>query len=575
MQNPFRKRSKIIMKGELSNVDVKLVSLLFDDYQPANGKSAVIKGSDGHSYKQFSTVPKFKAADQGRIYVTLMEPDVKDKQGDHYSKEEIQKACDSFSQGGLVNRNDVNHNFITAPEFYVAESYILKAEDKENFPDTAVGSWVQVLKCKDLESDLWKKVKKGQFKGVSIYGRAEDDENVSKTELLDELRKGLSEIKKAIGTDPSEDGKKAIDVLEKQIKELEIASDKSEITELIKGLTKAFEDMGVTLAKTISKSIKDDEKVEDQKLSMGGVEVLVKSAHKEIYKGIAQVDSGAPMNILNSTTTSLFIDEVVGGKEDDTLTEITVVPLIKDERIDVGLVQDLVFKNSLDGSVSAEDIAQADIPCATGILLAEYTLSKDTVEFYKDKYGDAAFGAYVEQHIAKKAGKAIRKLLFRGDRDSATAALKGLDGVIKLATDDDKITEIDAETNVTYAEKFEAALLAFSEDMLEEQANFRFYISHHDLIQLRAELAKRETVAGDRFLLEGGNVSFAGIPVKGRLMPDGYIVAGLPQFIIIGYRTDAELKVEHHGSDWKYHWYIRIRPGITYVDGFVKVFQVV
>ncbi len=33
------------------------------------------------------------------------------------------------------------------------------------------------------------------------------------------------------------------------------------------------------------------------------------------------------------------------------------------------------------------------------------------------------------------------------------------------------------------------------------------------------------------------------------------------------------MKVEHHGEDWKYHWYIRIRPGITYVNGFVKVFK--
>ncbi|OPZ48742.1 MAG: hypothetical protein BWY95_00578 [Bacteroidetes bacterium ADurb.BinA104] len=74
-------------------------------------------------------------------------------------------------------------------------------------------------------------------------------------------------------------------------------------------------------------------------------------------------------------------------------------------------------------------------------------------------------------------------------------------------------------------------------------------------------------------LLEGGKVSFAGIPIKARLMPDEYIIGGLPKFIIIGYRTDAELKVEHHGSDWKYHWYIRIRPGITYIDGFVKVFK--
>jgi hypothetical protein len=137
------------------------------------------------------------------------------------------------------------------------------------------------------------------------------------------------------------------------------------------------------------------------------------------------------------------------------------------------------------------------------------------------------------------------------------------------------VTDIDSSVHVTYAERFEAALLAFSDEILEEQENFKFYVSQKDLIRIRSELSKRETVAGDRLLLEGGNVSFAGIPVKARLMPDDYIVGGITKFIIIGYRTDAELKVEHHGSDWKYHWYIRIRPGITYIPNFIKIFHVV
>ncbi len=116
-------------------------------------------------------------------------------------------------------------------------------------------------------------------------------------------------------------------------------------------------------------------------------------------------------------------------------------------------------------------------------------------------------------------------------------------------------------------------LLGFTDEMLEEQERFRIYVSHKDLIRIRTELGQRETNKGDKLLLEGGKVSFSGIPVKARLLPDNYIVCGLTKFIIIGYRTDAELKVEHHGSDWKYHWYIRIRPGITYVPGFVKFYQ--
>ena len=280
------------------------------------------------------------------------------------------------------------------------------------------------------------------------------------------------------------------------------------------------------------------------------------------------------MNILTPNTTSLFIDEVIGSKPGDTLTDITVVPLMKDEKVDAGIVQDLVFKNALDGSVSAQAIATGDITCTTGILNAEFTLGRDTVEFYKDKYGEVAFGAYVEQHIARKAEKALRKLLFQGNRASGTPALAALDGVIKLATTGSAVMELDADTLIGWDEKFEGVLTAFDESVLEEQENFCFYVSHKDLVRIRSEIARRVSTAGDRFLLEGGNVTFSGIPVKARFLPDNYIVAGLPKFIILGYRTDAEMKVEHHGSDWKYHWYIRVRPGITYVNGFVKVFQI-
>jgi hypothetical protein len=41
--------------------------------------------------------------------------------------------------------------------------YILKAADPEHFPDTKLGAWVQVLKCENLDSELWKKVLKGRL----------------------------------------------------------------------------------------------------------------------------------------------------------------------------------------------------------------------------------------------------------------------------------------------------------------------------------------------------------------------------------------------------------------------------
>jgi hypothetical protein len=578
--NIFGNKSKIVQKGELCNVEVELVSLLFGEMTPANQKGFVIKNASGRSFEHKINSTKFKSetsGTQGRLYVTLMEPDIQDSQGDFYSKDEIQKACDHFAKHGLVGKCDVNHNMQPVPEFSVVENYILKTADKEHFPDTKVGAWVQVLKCENLSSELWQKVEKGEFKGVSIYGRADDYRNAEAS--LTEIKNELNSLRKVAEQNNNTDLQKGITAISEKIAEIEKSSGNVMLGDAIHSIEKSLKDLSVTMSRAISKSIPgepDENKSNvDREVTIDGNKIVVKASHREIYKGISDVDSGKAMNILTANTTSLFIDEVIGSQPGDTLSDISVIPLLKDEKIDVGLIDDLVFKNSLDGALTAQGVSTADLSVPTGILNAEFTLGRDVVEFYKDKYGEDAFGAYVEQHIAKKTEKAMRLLLFKGDRASGTDKLKALNGIIKLATTGTDVTDIDNDTYVTFAERFEAALLNFSDEILEEQESFKFYVSQKDLIRIRSEIAKRETAAGDRLLLEGGNVSFAGIPVKARLMPDDYIVGGLPKFIIIGYRTDAELKVEHHGSDWKYHWYIRIRPGITYIPNFVKIFHVV
>lgn len=566
-----------IQKGALRNVDVDLISLLFDDVKPANMKGAIVKSADGKQGNILGATAKFKSetvGSEGLLYVTVMEPDVVDAQGDTYTTEEVKKAAYRFAKKGLVGKNDVNHNYQPVPEFVVAESYILKAEDKEHFPNTKVGAWVCVMKCEDLSSELWQKVQKGKFNGVSIAGFAEEAGG-NNAALVAELKSQMEAIRKALGEKPNDDSKKALDLLQGRINELEKADGQSETTMLIKAFTNEIKELSMQISKAISSGLKGEPgEASEREVMIDGTKVVVKSAHREIYKGIAEVDGGKAMNILTPNTTSLFIDEVIGSQPGDTLADITVVPLLKDETIDAGVINDLVFTNSLDEAAAAQAVGSASITCTTGILNAEFTLGRDVVEFYKDKYGEDAFGAYVEQHIARKAEKALRLLLFRGDRTAAAGPYKALNGIIKIATAASAVTSLDAETLVYWDERFEGALLAFADGMLEEQENFKFYVSHKDLVRIRSELSRRQTVAGDRLLLEGGNVSFAGIPVKPRLMPDNYIIAGLPKFIILGYRTDAELKVEHHGSDWKYHWYIRVRPGITYVDGFVKVFNI-
>lgn len=574
----FKRRN--LRKGELMNVDVDLVSLLFDDMKPANMRGAIIKSANGN-HTTIYTSDKFKSersGTKGLIYVTVMEPDVKDLQGDFYSAAEVEKAAHSFAKGGMVNRNDVNHNSVPVPEFSVGESYILKTKDNEHFPETKVGSWVMVLKCDDLNSEIWQKVEKGQFNGVSIAGRADqlvtaDPDTQTNAAVLAELKSLKERLEKAIAVNPTSADSKSLALVNERIADLEKQGDQQVSNELMKTLTSELRAINTSISKAISTSLKNEEPPADQEVMIDGQKVLVKASRVELYKSIANVDAGTSMNILTPTTTSLFIDEVIESDGGDTLTDITVVPLLKDNRIDVGLVDDLVFVNSLDDPGETQDVGTKDIVVPTGILHAKFSLGRDTVEFYKDKFGEAAFGAYVNQAIAKKTEKALRKLLFMGSRNSATPALKALNGVIQLATTASKVVSIDTTEHVNWAEQFEAALLSFPTDTLEEQDRFVFYVSHHDEIRIKSWIAKRETAAGDKFLLDNGKASFGGIPIKPRFMSDNYIVAGLPKFIIIGVRTDAEMKIEHHGADWKYHWYIRVRPGITYMDGHAKVFQ--
>jgi hypothetical protein len=216
--NIFGTKSRIVKKGELRNVEVELVSLLFDEMNPANQKGFVVKNASGRSLEHKINSTKFKSetsGSQGRLYVTLMEPNIHDSQGDYYTREEIQKSCDHFAKHGLVGKCDVNHNMQPVPEFTVVENYILKTSDREHFPDAKVGSWVQVLKCENLQSDLWQKIEKGEFNGVSIYGRADDYRSAEAS--LTEIKNELNSLRKVAEHNKNSELQKGIKAISEKI----------------------------------------------------------------------------------------------------------------------------------------------------------------------------------------------------------------------------------------------------------------------------------------------------------------------------------------------------------------------
>jgi hypothetical protein len=208
---------------------------------------------------------------------------------------------------------------------------------------------------------------------------------------LDNIHRELEALKKSARGEMTE----AIGSLEAKLADLEKSSHPALTGEALKGIREDLHDLNRNLTRAISKSIGGEpgQTATDRELFINNQKVVVKASHREIYKGIAQVGSTVqPMNILNANTSSLFIDEVIGSRPSDTLTDITVAPLLKDEQFDVGLIEDLIFLNSLDGTPAGQNVGTLDITCPTGILTAEMRLSKDTIEFYRDKYGEEAFG---------------------------------------------------------------------------------------------------------------------------------------------------------------------------------------
>ena len=566
----FRKK---LRKGELRDINVDLVSLLFDDMNPANRKGYVYKSTDGKKRVVKGISKKYKSeekGDTGYLYVTVMEPGVEDSQGDIANTEQIQKACENFAKKGMLNKNDVNHNGTPVKDFFIPENYILKAEDKNHFPETKIGSWVQVIKCENLESELWKKVKKGKFNGVSLAGEAVDLGNNS--ELIKSMDEVLKKMQKA--QEDAKDNKDLADsiaALSQQLESLkadEKAPESEGVAEVVKSLEKAME----TLNKAVSVSIKEEggDVSKIVRKSIAGANITIDPAKKELYKGFAELDTGKALGMFSDNLGRQFIDQTLQDPEDDTLSEITVAPIGASGKIDKGLIEDVILYNTDDERV-AQEHSHTDIQFSLEELDADISLKESTAEEYRDALGVDQFGAYMETKVSNGVKNAVKALIFRGDK-SGSANFKAINGVVKKATVANDVTNVDGANVLA---RIDNALRTFSEVILGYIDSFVIYLSPADRLAL-AQLRDLDRTDQGRLVREGKKLYLDGIPVKSRPIPSGYMIIGLPKFIVVGYINDGKIKVEHSGSDHKYHWYPRLTVDATYIPGgFVKVFKTV
>lgn len=149
------------MPKVLKNLKVTEVSILTGDKLPANGESVIIKDDSS-----MEIVAKADKCIDGLVYCTVMKANTPDTDGEEADPATIQKAAHDFLKNS--RSIDENHDHATLEGVSVVQSYIA-----DN------GDWKAVFDVSE-NAVMLEKAKKGEIKGVSIYGRAEKVEKAGK-----------------------------------------------------------------------------------------------------------------------------------------------------------------------------------------------------------------------------------------------------------------------------------------------------------------------------------------------------------------------------------------------------------
>lgn len=184
---------------EITDLKVLLISLVD---KGANGKSIILKSTSAEKSSNAEEVNTTHAViktdvEKRLVYGIVYSPDQVDAHGDYMTSPEIEKAMHRFMKASNTNAVDTNHNLEVADGCYIVENWIVKSGDPL-FPDE-VGAWALAIKIDNDE--IWDKVKKGEYAGLSMYGFARKSEE-KKSKNPDEK----SVIKKVVNFFKSLDG---------------------------------------------------------------------------------------------------------------------------------------------------------------------------------------------------------------------------------------------------------------------------------------------------------------------------------------------------------------------------------
>lgn len=172
MINPIIKVIELFVDEEH---DAILESISIVD-KPAIEREFMYFSEDGRKMLYFQ-----EEADQRIVVSPAMIPDkmIARKDDDtgeiyyvYFSAESIAKAAEYLMKYNKQSHSNVNHQRIYSNDMYVMESWIKESDNDKStdygFGDLPKGTWF--VKFRILNDDVWKKIKTGELKGLSVEG---------------------------------------------------------------------------------------------------------------------------------------------------------------------------------------------------------------------------------------------------------------------------------------------------------------------------------------------------------------------------------------------------------------------
>jgi len=191
---------------------IKKAKITFISLVPrgANKLPVIYKADD--STVEFSTLIKESGdfMEKGELLAVVYAPEHRDSQGDIASASVIKEMAYQFQKDG--GQIDIRHDgkALTKDDAYVAENFIVQKGDPrfEEFKDNTdkavdvTGAWAQVIKIQ--RPDLRTKFREKEWGGVSMFGTAEVEPELSKFERVLEMFEGRLTTKEEEDMKPEE-----------------------------------------------------------------------------------------------------------------------------------------------------------------------------------------------------------------------------------------------------------------------------------------------------------------------------------------------------------------------------------